>query len=220
MWILTTWWPKCCGTIINAYVSVSVSVQQRRVLRTWLCTWGSWWWLCVWLFCWSYWCWCTAGRRKVSMQMWQTPPSSPLASSPWASSPPSQVCGHRAGQPAAVGYCFSTLSTPRHGVSRSSFHQCPCSRTTCGRSGPQSRVCALFALHQGSHSFVCHLHTCKWLWFRFYLNPLWSCMWEETFTHPPATVGSDLVIVALSWFPLILPQNKSAYCCALLFLHM
>lgn len=42
--------------------------------------------------------------------------------------------------------------------------QCPCSCTTCGRSRPQSRecvrVCALFALNRGSHSFVFHLH--KW----------------------------------------------------------
>lgn len=153
------------------------------------------------------------------MQMWPTPPSSPLASSPWASSPPSQVCGHRAGQPAAVGYCFSTLSTSRHGVSHPSSYPC----VTCGNCNSQSpscvRVCAVFTLNGDSHSFVCHLHSCKRLWW-FYLNHLWSHKWEETFTRPPATVGSDLVIVALSWFPLILPRNKSAYCCALLFLHM
>ncbi len=155
------------------------------------------------------------------MQMWPTPPSSPLASSPWASSPPSQVCGHRTGQPAAVGYCFSALSTPHHGVSHPSFH--PSARVPVPPVDIATHslvcVCAVFTLNGGSHSFVCHLHSCKRLWW-FYLNHLWSHKWEETFTRPPATVGSDLVIVALSWFPLILPRNKSAYCCALLFLHM
>jgi len=48
--------------------------------------------------------------------MWQTPPSSPLASSPWASSPASQVCGHlgHAGLPTAVGHC--SLFYPRLSV--------------------------------------------------------------------------------------------------------
>ncbi len=97
--------------------------------------------------------------------------------------------------------------------------QCPCSCATCGYSNSQCCVCAVFTLNGGSHSFACHLHSSKQLWW-FYLNHLWSHKWEETFTRPPASVGSDLVIGALSLFPLILPRNKSAYCCALLFLHM
>lgn len=98
--------------MINNFSSVilfSVFPSQLWVgPRTWRSTWAWWRWPCAWLCCSSWWSWSTGARRRAWMPTWRTPPSSPLASSPWASSPASQVCGHRghAGlPPTAVGHC-------------------------------------------------------------------------------------------------------------------
>ena len=78
--------------------------QLLRALRTWPCTWGSSPWRSASRCCSLWWCWCTGGRRRGWTLTWPTPPSSPLASSPWAPSPPSQVRGHHADLQAAVRY--------------------------------------------------------------------------------------------------------------------
>lgn len=99
-------------------------LQPWAELRMWRSTWAWWPWPCVWPCCLLWSSWSTGARRKAWMPTWPTPPSSPLASSPWASSPASQVCGRRghAGlPPTAVGHCslfcfrlsvFATVTVP------------------------------------------------------------------------------------------------------------